>query len=145
MPVNGMNVGNDYQIGLYDATTGQIVTLGDVQNFTAKKNVHPVNSMPYNGDPKFGHVPNGYDGTFTLTRTGSQLEDLQLALDAAFKAGQAIKPGFISETIANPDGTVSRYQYTGVDFYMEEVATVSREKTSTQSVKWAASNKVQIA
>lgn len=145
MPVNGMNIGRDYSIGLYDATTGQLVDLGDVQDFTSTKQVHQIASRPYNGDPRFGHIPDGYKGSFSITRTGSTLESLQLQLDAAFKAGTVMKPGYISETVQNPDGTVSRFQYTGVDFVMERIADVSREKVVTQTVGWMASGKVQIA
>jgi hypothetical protein len=43
--------------------------------------------MPYNAPPKFGYVPDGYSGHFTITRTGSQMEQLQIILANNFNSG----------------------------------------------------------
>lgn len=145
MPINGLSVGRDFTFGFYDQNTGNLLQMGDIQSLKVTQQVANIKSMPYDGPPKYGHVPDGWKGTFTIVRTGSQLEDLQLALNAAFENGTPIKAGYISETVNNPDGTVSRYQYTGVDFHMTDVGDVARDKTVVQTVEFMASTKVQLA
>lgn len=145
MPVNGMNVGRDYAFGLYDQNTGAVINLGDVQSVKITAVYHDIKSSPYNSTPKFGHVPDGFKGTITIVRTGAQLETLQLQLNAAFNAGTSMLAGFLNETVTNADGSVSRFQYTGVDFKIVEIADVSREKVVQQTVEFLASDKVPIA
>jgi hypothetical protein len=145
MPVNGMSVGQDYSIGYYDANLGQIVDLGDVQNVKETAQKHDIKSQPYNGVPRFGYVPDGHKFSFTITRTGSELEDLQVAAAQRFNAGSVDRSGFLTKTITNPDGSVSRYMFTGFVFFLTEVGDVSREKTITQQAEGMASDKIRIA
>lgn len=145
MPVNNMSVGQDYAFGLYSSDTGGIVDLGDVQQVKVTAQYHDIKSSPYNSTPRFGHIPDGFKGTFTITRTGGQLENLQIQLNQAFNNGTVMKPGYLSESVRNIDGSISRYQYTGCDFKIVELVDVSREKVVTQTVEFMASDKVQIA
>lgn len=145
MPINGMSVGRDYSFGLYDGDSGTIVDFGDVQSVKITAQYHDIKSQPYNGDPRFGHIPDGYKGSFSITRTKGDLDDLQAAKEAMFRGGQIMAPGYLNETITNTDGTISRYQYTGVDFKIVELADVSREKVVTQTVEIMASGRVKIS
>jgi hypothetical protein len=145
MSVNGMTVGQDYSFAFYDANTGTIIDLGDVQNVKVTAQKHDIKSQPYNGVPRFGYIPDGFKISFTITRTGQQLEDLQVAAVQRFNAGSVDRSGFLSETITNPDGSVSRYQYTGFCFFLTEVGDVSREKMITQQAEGMASDKIRIA
>ncbi len=145
MPINGMNVGRDYNFGLFDPLTSALVELGDVETVDVKPMKHEISSRPYNDVPKFGFIPDGYQGTFTITRTGSQLEDLQLALNEAFNAGQIIRAGYLNETVTDPDGTVAKYQYQGCVFHVDDLGQISREKTVKQKVEFKASRKIKLA
>lgn len=145
MSVNGMSVGRDYQFGLYDGNSGRIVDLGIVEDVKITAQKHDIKGQPYNADPVFGYIPDGYKIAFQLVRNGPTLENIGLDMANAFRAGQAIKAGFFNETIAEADGTFSRYQYTGFVFYLAEVADVSREKVVKQTVEAMASGKVRIS
>ena len=144
MSAAGMSLGVDYNFGLYDANTGTVIKMGDVQQITMTHLKHDVKSMPYNANPRYAHVPDGYQGTFRLIRTGPALENLQLALNARFNTGTPMLPGFINETVIEPNNTVSKYQYINVDFTLVDVGDISREKNVTQTVHWFASDKVQL-
>lgn len=139
-----MNVGRDYAFGLFDPFTKAIIELGDVETVDIKPIKHEIKSEPYNDDPKFGYVPGGYSGTFQITRTGSQLEDLQLAVAQAFREGQIIRSGYLNETVTDPDGTVSKYQYQGCVFHLDDLGQVSRDKTIKQKLEIKASRKVKL-
>ena len=145
MPVNAMNTGVDYTFGYYDANTGQVVDLGDVQNVKITRNKHQLKSTPYNAPPRFGYVEDGFNINFTITRTGAALEDFSLNQAAAFDAGSVIKAGYLSQSVNNPDGSVSRYQFTGFVFFMDDPGDVAREKQVTITCEGAASKKVKIA
>jgi len=145
MPVNTMNVGVDYTITYFDSNSGSLINLGDVQNVTISAQKHDISSRPYNSVPKFGYIPDGFRISFTITRTSSVLEDLMVALSANFNAGDVQSAGYLNETINNPDGSVSRYQYTGFVVFLTDHGDISREKVVTLKLEGMASDKVKIA
>lgn len=145
MPVNGMNVGVDYSLSFFDGNSGALVDLGDVQDVKIGALKHDVKSTPYNAPPRYGFVPDGYKVDFSITRSGSLMEDFMVQAEANFNAGRVQKPGFLNQTVVNPDGSVSRYQYTGFVIFLENHGNISRDKVVTLSLTGMASSKVQIA
>jgi len=145
MPVNGMNVGRDYQILYYDANQGLIQSLGDVQNVRITAQKHDIASRPYNQPPRFGYIPDGYRVDFTITRTGAQLEDLMVLNETNFNNGQIMSPGYLNETITNPDGSISRYQYQNFVVFMTDVSDIARERIVSQRMEGMASKKVPLS
>lgn len=140
-----MNTGVDYALFYFDGASGALVDLGDVQNVDIKALKHNIKSQPYNRQPRYGYVPDGFQIDFTITRTGSALENFMVASAANFNAGGIQKPGYLQETINNPDGTISRYQYTEMVIFLDDHGTISRDKPVTLKLEGMASDKVQIA
>jgi hypothetical protein len=145
MPINGMNVGVDYSLTYYDATSGGLIELGDVQDVKIGALKHDIKSSPYNQVPRYGFIPDGYKIDFTITRNGSILEDLMVAFSASFNAGNVQAPGYLNETVINADGSVSRYQYTNFVVFLTDHGNISREKTVTITLEGMASDKLKIA
>ncbi len=145
MPTNNMNTGVDYTFGYYDANTSTIIDLGDVQNVKIKRNKHDLKSTPYNAPPRFGFVEDGFHITFTITRTGAALEEFSLNQAIAFDAGNVVQAGYLSQSVSNPDGSISRYQFTNFVFFMDDPGDVQRDKQVTMTCEGAASKKVKIA
>jgi hypothetical protein len=139
-----MNVGRDYNFGLYDSNQGVIQDLGDIQTIRITSQKHDLVSRPYNQPPKFGYVPDGYRVDFTITRTDSELESLQVAVETAFNNGQNSLPGYLNETIQNPDGSITRYQYQQFVFWLTDQGEVSRERVITQRLEGMASQKIKL-
>lgn len=140
-----MNVGVDYSITYYDSTTGGLINLGDVQSVKISAMKHDISSKPYNQVPRFGYVPDGFKIDFTITRTGSVLEDLMVRLSDNFNQGNVQGVGYLNETINNPDGSVSRYQYTNFVVFLTDHGDISREKVVSIHLEGMASDKVKIA
>lgn len=140
-----MNVGVDYSITYYDSNTGALVELGDVQTVKITALKHDIASKPYNQSPRFGFIPDGFKIDFQMTRTGSILEDLMVEFAQRFAQGQVQGAGYLNETINNPDGSVSRYQYTNFVIFLTDHGDISREKVVTMTLEGMASEKVQIA
>lgn len=145
MSVNNMATGRDYTFGVYDGNTGTVITFGDVQNVKVSQGKHDIVSRPYNAPPRFGYIPDGYALSFEITRTGPDLENLALLQNQNFNAGKAINAGFVNETITNPDGSVSRYQYKGFVWFLSDLGAITREATVKHVVTGMASTKEQIA
>lgn len=145
MPISGLSVGRDYQFGIFDQNSNTIVDLGVVETVKVTANKTDIKAMPYNSDPIFGYIPDGYKISFSLKRTGATLENLSLALQELFRSGKPINSGYFNEVVTNPDGSISRYVYEGFVFWLTEVADVSREKNVAQTVEAMASFKRQVA
>lgn len=145
MPINGMNVGADYSISYYESASGTLIDLGDVQTVGIVAGKHDIKSSPYNKVPRFGFVPDGFKINFTITRTGSILEDLMVTFAQNFQSGGIQTPGFLNQAINNPDGTVRRYQYTNLVVFLTDHGDISREKVVTLKLEAAASDKIIIA
>jgi hypothetical protein len=145
MPLNGMSVGSDFNFGFYDANSGSLINMGDVQNVVITKQKHDIATRPYNAVPRFSYVPDGYHITFTVTRSVSTLEDFQITIDQKFNNGDVVQPGYLNETIQNADGTISRYQYTNFCFVLTDHGDVSREKVVTIKGEGKASDKIPLA
>ena len=145
MPSNGLNVGTDFSFGLFDANTSKTLHLGDIQAIKETAQKHDLNSRVYNAPPKYAYAPDGYSGSFDIVRTGSDMEKLQILLSNNFNSGVPILSGFINKIVTNGDGSVSKFQYTGVVFFMTDVGDTSREKTIKQTIVWMAGDKQQLA
>lgn len=145
MPINGMNVGVDYSISYFESSSGRLVDLGDVQSVKIIANKHDIKSAPYNQVPRFGFVPDGYKVDFSITRTGAVLELLMTTFSVNFNNGNIITPGFLNQSINNPDGTVSRFQYTNFVVFLTDHGDISREKVVSMKLDGLASDKVVIA
>lgn len=145
MPTNNMNTGVDYSISYYDGASGLLVDLGDVQNVKVQALKHDIKSMPFNRPPRFGYVPDGYRIEFSITRTGGALEDFFVAAEANFNAGSVSKAGYLNQSINNPDGTISRYQFTNFVVFLENHGDIARDKVVTLTMQGMASTKQKIA
>lgn len=145
MPVNGMNVGVDYAISYYESVASSLIDLGDVQSVKITAQKHDIKSSPYNQLPRYGYVPDGFKIDFTITRTGSVLEDLMVTFSTNFNAGNIITPGFLNQSINNPDGTVRRYQYTNFVVFLPDHGDISRDKVVSMKLEGMASDKIIIA
>lgn len=145
MPINGMNVGVDYTLSYFESSNSRLIDLGDVQNVKIIGQKHDIASKPYNQVPRYGYVPDGFKVDFSITRTGSVLEDLMVTFSANFNSGSVIKPGFLNQSINNQDGTVRRYQYTNFVVFLTDHGDISREKVVTLKLEGMASDKIIIA
>ena len=145
MPSNAGSVGVDYSFGYYDSNTNSLVDLGDIQSVKNTALKHDIANRPYNRPPRFDFIPDGYKVAFSITRTVATLENLAVTREANFNQGVGSAPGYLSESITNTDGTVTRYQYTGFVWFLTDHGDISREKTVTLAGEGMASQKVQVS
>lgn len=145
MPQNKMNVGADYTFSCYDGTTGALQDFNDIESLKITAGKHDLASRPYNDDPRFGYMPDGFKIEFDIVRTDSSLEDYAVLQNQNVDRGVVMNPGFLNESVINPNGTTSRYQYTNFVWFVTDHGDISREKVVKIHVEGMASRKVQIA
>jgi hypothetical protein len=68
-----------------------------------------------------------------------------VTFSANFNAGNILTPGFLNQSIINPNGVVRRYQYTNLVVFLTDHGDISREKVVSLKLEAMASDKVQIA
>lgn len=139
-----MNTGTDYSISYYDGASQTLVNLGDVQNVKITAMKHDIKSMPYNAPPRYAYINDGYKVDFTITRTGSSLEDFAVLNETNFNSGTVQSPGVLNQTTTNPDGSISRYQYTSFVIFLTDHGDISRDKVVTLTMEGMASTKIPI-
>lgn len=145
MAINSMTVGRDYAFGFYDANTGAMVDLGSVQMVGVTQPKHDIENRPYNDDPTYGYISDGYRFTFNITRTSNTLEDFVLDQIEAFRNGKSIQAGYLTETITNNDGSVRRYIYENFVFWINDLGSIQRETVVKITAEGKASRKRRIA
>jgi hypothetical protein len=140
-----MNTGADYSFTFYDGDTNAIVTIPDIEHVSIKAEHHELARHPYNDDPSFDYQDAGFSISFEVTRSGSNLELASVKRGAAIRQGKVRKPGYLNKTIKEADGTVTRLQYQGFVFALEDHGDVSRDKVVKLRIKGKASRCIQIA
>jgi hypothetical protein len=144
MPMNDFSVGRDIAIDLFDANTKQIVSFQIRTGFEARQLTTEVKIKGLDGTTRFAYLPDGYQGTIDFERAGPELETYILSIEAQYFAGQNVQPNQITETIQEPDGTITQYRYTGVMVRLPESGAWKGDSSIKQRLEWCASRKVPV-
>ena len=144
MPLQGFSVGRDISFDITD-TTGAPLDFGLLTEFKSKKDnkKHKVN--PIGGGSIEITFPDGYSGTFKYERRNSSADDYFCRMDANYYAGTDTPQLSFTETVQNPDGSISQYRYIGVTLSYDDGGTWAGDKTVSQTIAWHAAKKLKIA
>lgn len=140
--INGVSVGRDVSVTLV-TPRGQL-SIDITTSFDAKARYDRRRSRPLNGPPLAVPIPDGWEGTFELDRTNSQIDSFFAAEDLAYFAGRGISPSTISETIVNVDNSVSVFIYTGVMLMFEDAGRKQADELIKMRVSFEASERKQL-
>lgn len=144
MAVNGLSVGHDATIILYDNNTKSIIGTANVTDFDEKAEMTEIKSRPLSGKPIYGYIPEGWKGSFTADRTGRAFDDLFATFETIYYSGANVLSLSIARYVNEPDGTVSQYNYLGVAIKPEDMGTWKGDAKVTQKFSWAASTRVKV-
>lgn len=142
MPANGFSVGRDVSLSIF--TTGGIISAASLKEFTAKQITAEVKQILITGVPLFAYLPEGWQGTATFGRFDAKVDDFFALAEAAYYAGASLPNGLITETITNPNGSVSSYLYTNLALKFEGAGTWSGNREVDQQIAWMASRRLKI-
>jgi hypothetical protein len=141
MSMNGFNTGQDVTLVLTDPNTGNVLSTVTVINFESK----PINETK-RIDPLDGYsVPlifyTGWEGSLEIERTGDELDIYWATLEANYYLGLNQTGITINQTIRNPNGTTSQWQYINTILQLTDAGTWSRTNSVTQKFNFMCSAK----
>ncbi len=141
MPMNNFSIGKD--ITLVVTTPSGQLAVHNVTKFSSKQDSTSNKVKLLNGRMVHQRFPDGWSGSMEVERGDSSLDDYMAAVEANYYAGMNEMPCSITEIIAEPNGSVSEYQYTGVIFSLSNAGDWSGDTTIKQSLSWVASRRIK--
>jgi len=143
MPVNDFSVGKD--VSLTIVTSYGTTVFSGLTNFTADPMTTDLKSKGIDGTPRFGFIPDGWKGSFTLDRLDPSVDNYWAQVEADYFAGKNIKAGSISEIITEADGSITEWKYTGVILRLERAGDWGGDKKVEQTISFEAAFKKRIS
>lgn len=140
----GQSYGRDIRLDI-NLPNGGILTLAQIEDVDFKPATHVDKFVLMNSQVIHNAIPQGGDGTIRVKRADSTVEDFQAAFEANFFLGLPNLKGIITETINNPDGTVSQYQFLGVILIIEDMGNWKGEVAVNQQIKFHYDSFVKVA
>lgn len=145
MGVNSFNIGRDgSQITIFDSLAGQ-VTFNGMISFDTKARTKELESENITGTTVFRFVPNGHEGTFEFDRQDSSVEAYFAQLEANFYAQLPPPVATITQTINELDGSVTQFQYIGVQLNLTDAGSWKGLDKVNPKVGWKASKKIPLS
>lgn len=144
MPFNNFSIGKDVVLDVV-TPSGVLALPVTTTGFEAKPQYNRIKSIGLDGLNREASVPQGWEGTITLDRRDSAIDDFFAKQEAGYYAGQNVMTATITETISESDGSVSQYQYTNVSLRFEEAGNKKGDDKIEQKIGFFASQRLQVA
>jgi hypothetical protein len=143
MPINGFSVGRDITLNIVGPTGPLNFSL--ITKFSSKPDVSDNKIKGLDGVTRHVRFPEGWTGSFEVERTNGALDAYFAALEEGFYTGQNELTGTITETISEPDGSLSQYRFEGVLLKLDDAGSWEGSKTVTQKVSFVASKRKKVS
>jgi hypothetical protein len=143
MPINGFSAGRDIAVNIQTPTGPLELSL--VTKFTSKPENTDVKVKGMDGRTRNLRFPNGWSGSFEIERQDSTVDDYFALDEASYYAGVNIQSSTITETITDPDGSVSQYQFVGVMFKLDDAGSWEGDKTVKQKISFVAEQRIKLS
>ena len=141
--VNGYSVGRDITVNINTASGP--LRLTSITGFSAKPNKEEKQIRLLSGRRISLFFPDGWGGQFDVARQDSTLDDYQAQVEADYYSGLGIPTASITETITEPDGSVSQYRYIGVILYLEDAGDWKGNESVNQRLAFQAEQRIKVA
>lgn len=142
MSVNGFSVGNDITVAINTATGPLVMNL--ITSFKRKQDTTTQKIKGMDGVTRHVRFQDGWAGSFNVERTDGTLDAYFAQQEANFYAGINEGAGIITETIREPNGSISQYRYTGVLLSYDDAGDSEGDKTIKQVVGFVASRRLKV-
>lgn len=142
---NTFNIGRDgAQLTIIDTLLGQVTFNGQI-GFDAKPRYKKLESETIQGNTLFRGVPNGHEGSFDFDRQDASVSAYFAQKEANFFAQLAPSQAFITQTVTELDGSITTWQYQGVELYLDDDGNWKGLDKVPQKVSFQASRKIRIS
>ncbi|MBV9528245.1 hypothetical protein, partial [Sphingomonas sp.] len=110
MPMQGYSVGRDVTL-VVTLPDGTSLHLGKVTGFNPKQDVTDQKIKRLDGFTDNLRFFDGWSGTFKMERDGPALDQYFAALESNFYAGGDEQPAILTQTILEPNGSVTQWRF----------------------------------
>lgn len=145
MPMNNQSVGRDVSLDLYTSKGILPIPAAAITKFDTMPQTTSTASKGLDGQTRYGVFPDGWKGSMDVDRLGAQLDTFWAQIEADFYNGVNILPGTITETIQEPDGSVSQFRYTGVMFDFKDAGSKVANQLVKQKLDFMAARRIKVA
>lgn len=117
------------------------IDMPKVTSFRCKQKVKKEEVTPLNSPPEEQHIPQGWEGSFELVRTGRGIEDTFSRMEREFWAGTPIPYSTLYTYFAERDGSVTAYVYENVSIALEDSGDMKASESIKQVISFSASER----
>jgi hypothetical protein len=142
MPVNSFSIGRDCQLVLM-GPFGR-VDLTYVTGFDSRQVTQSVRLDRLDGVPMGAELPKGWEGSFEVERGTSAVDDFFALSEQAFFNNGSLPAGTVYQYVAEVDGSVSTYQYSGVVFKLANAGSWRGDAPVKQKLDFFATQRVRV-
>lgn len=118
--------------------------LSFVSGFEAHQLTQSVRVSRLDGTQMGTELPKGWEGTFEIERSNAAVEDFIAATEQAFFDGALPATATMYHYIAEPDGSVSTYQFDGVTFRLASAGQWRGDTSVKQKLEFFATRRRRI-
>lgn len=139
---NAFNVGKDLAI-TFNLPQGP-VQFSIITDVARKQNVKWAESHGIDGVCRYRAIPGGWEGTLEIDRASPALDQAIATLEQLYYAGGVVPYSTITEVISELDGSTTSWQFTHVDFAVEDLGSWKGDSKVSQRLAWKASFRRQV-
>ena len=143
MPINGQSLGKDISFTVVTSTGN--LTINGKTDYDIKPMFTDLKHKDLDGTTTYAYEPDGWSISIKAERRDSAVDTYFAQLEAAYYAGQNILPGTILETIREPDGSTSQYQYTNVVLKYDDAGNWKSDGFIQISLTGMATRRIKVA
>lgn len=143
MPLNNFSTGRD--VTLTVVTASGPLNLNLVTGFHSAPGMSEIRVKGIDGITRHARFFDGWSGSFDIERVDSTVDDYFAQLEANFYAGVNETPATITETISEPNGSVSQYRYQNVLLKLDDAGGWMGDQTVKQKLSFVAAQRKKVS
>lgn len=142
MPINKFNTGRDVAVDF--VTPSGPRRFSNIVGFHSRQVTRKESSHGIDGVSRYQYIPQGWEGTFSIDRFDRLLDDTIDEFERIYFSGGHVPACTITETITEPDQSLSQWRYEGVVFSMPDAGAKEQDKKIGMRIEWSASFRKRI-
>jgi hypothetical protein len=143
MPLNGFSVGRDVALDII-TPTGPI-RLSLITKFKSKMDITDKKIKGLDGITKHLRFPDGWSGDFEIERQDSTADDYFSQIEDNYYQGLNEQAGTITETISEPNGSITQYRYVNVLLKYEDAGEWASDAPVKQKISFMAARRLKVS
>lgn len=143
MPVNEFSVGRDIVLDIVAPDGPKRFDL--VVGWNAKQETNDLRVKGLDGHVRHMYLPDGWSGTMEFERKNSELDKFFANLEDSYYQGENLGTMSITETVSEPDGTVSQFRYEGCQMKLDDSGDWRGDQSIRLRVSWMAARRKKIS